>query len=88
MTGVAVTPEKLRHVEEMESILHAHGINVARVRVHEGGPCSFLRIEVGPHEMEAALAARAELLAAGVSRGYGWVLLDLAGYRTGGAVVR
>jgi hypothetical protein len=38
--------------------------------------------------MEEALAARAELVAAGASRGYQRVLLDLGGYRTGGAVVR
>jgi pyridinium-3,5-biscarboxylic acid mononucleotide sulfurtransferase len=88
MTGVAVTPEKLRDVEAMESILRAHGIDVARVRVHEEGQRSFLRIEVGLDEMEGVLAARDELLAAGVARGYQRVLLDLAGYRMGGAVVR
>jgi uncharacterized protein len=88
MTGVAVTPQKLRHVEEIESILRARGIEVARVRIHEEGQLSFLRIEVGPDEMEEALAARAELVAAGASRGYQRVLLDLGGYRTGGAVVR
>ena len=88
MTGVAVTPEKLRHVEEIESILRARGVEVARVRIHEDGPLSFLRIEVGPGEMEEVLAARAELVAAGASRGYLRVLLDLGGYRTGGAVVR
>lgn len=86
MTGVAVTPEKLRHVEEMEAILHAHGVDVARVRVHEEGGRSFLRIEVGLEEMNEVLSARGELLAAGAARGYQHVLLDLAGYRMGGAV--
>jgi len=88
MTGVAVTPEKLRHVEEMESILQARGVRVVRVRVHEEGERSFLRIEVEPSEMGKVLAAQAELLAAGGARGYHRVLLDLAGYRMGGAVRR
>jgi uncharacterized protein len=88
MTGVAVTPEKLRHVEEMESILRAGGVDVVRVRIHEEGRHRYLRVEVGPGQMERALAVREELLAAGLSRGYQRVLLDLAGYRTGGALVR
>jgi uncharacterized protein len=85
MTGVAVTPEKLRDVEALESILRGRGVRVARVRLHEDGRRRFLRIEVDPAEMAAVLAARGELLAAGQARGYAHVLLDLAGYQTGGA---
>jgi uncharacterized protein len=88
MTGVAVTPEKLRHVEAMETILRERGVNVARVRLHEEGQRRYLRVEVAPNEMEKVLAARDDLLAAGLSNGYERVLLDLAGYRTGGATLR
>ena len=88
MTGVAVTPEKLRHVEEIESILRARGVRVVRVRIHEEGQRAFLRIEADPAELEKVLAARESLLAAGSARGYHRVLLDLAGYRTGGALLR
>jgi uncharacterized protein len=84
MTGVEVTPEKLRHVEDLESILRAGGVDVARVRIHEEGSRSYLRVEVDPGQMARVLAVRGELLAAGLSRGYQRVLLDLAGYRTGG----
>jgi uncharacterized protein len=85
MTGVAVTPEKLRHVEAMESILRERGVNVVRVRLHEEGKRRYLRVEVAPDEMDKVLAARNDLVAAGLSNGYERVLLDLAGYRTGGA---
>jgi len=38
--------------------------------------------------MDKVLAARNDLLATGLSQGYDRVLLDLAGYKTGGATVR
>ena len=85
MTGVAVTPQKLRDVEEMERILRSGGLEVFRVRMHEEGTRKFLRVEVAPHEMNRALDVRDELVREGRARGYHWVMLDLAGYRTGGA---
>ena len=88
MTGVKVTPEKLRDVEELESILRSGGVDVARVRVHEEGPWRYLRVEVDPSQMGRALAIREKLLSEGLSRGYQRVLLDLAGYLTGGANLR
>jgi uncharacterized protein len=88
MTGVPVTPEKLRHVEALETILRKRGVNVVRVRLHEEGQRRYLRVEVAPDEMDKVLAARDELLATGLSQGYERVLLDLAGYKTGGATFR
>jgi uncharacterized protein len=84
MTGVAVTPEKLRHVEEMECLLRGLGVREARVRLHEQGDRRFLRIEVGPLDMAKVVASHAELVLEGAARGYDRVLLDLAGYRMGG----
>jgi uncharacterized protein len=88
MTGVAVTPEKLRHVEAMETILRDRGVNVVRVRLHEEGERRYLRVEVAPEEMDKVLAVRDALLATGLTNGYQRVLLDLAGYKTGGATLR
>ena len=87
MTGVEITPERLRHVEEMESILREAGVETLRVRVCRNEDATlFLRVEVAPEEMDLVLDCRAELQEAGVTRGYRWVTLDLGGYRTGGGV--
>jgi PP-loop superfamily ATP-utilizing enzyme len=45
-------------------------------------------VEVDPSQMGRALAIREKLLSEGLSRGYQRVLLDLAGYLTGGANLR
>jgi uncharacterized protein len=84
MTGVAVTAQKLMDVEEIEAILRTGGLKVFRVRMHELGEQKFLRLEVDPNEMSLALEMRERLVAEGKSRGYAWVTIDLAGYRTGG----
>ena len=84
MTGVAITPRKLADIEHIESILRAGGVRVFRVRMHEEGKTKFLRIEVAAGEMENALLLRDELVREGAKSGYKWVMLDLAGYKTGG----
>ena len=84
MTGVQITAQKLNDVEEIESILRDAGLNIFRVRVHEDGAKNFLRLEVSPDEIEKAVAIRDTLVREGIARGYAWVTLDLAGYRTGG----
>jgi uncharacterized protein len=87
MTGIQVTPQRLRDVEEMERILREAGAKTLRVRVcrAEDG-VHFLRVEVAPEELEKVLNCREELNEAGTARGYRWVTLDLGGYRTGGGV--
>lgn len=85
MTGVEITPQRLRDVEEMEEILRAAGISTLRVRVcRDADDRSFLRIEVAPEEMEKVLGCGQALHREGTRRGYRWVTLDLGGYRTGG----
>jgi len=87
MTGIEITPDRLMHVEEIESILRRAGVNTLRVRVCQSdGETFFLRVEVAPEEMGKVLDCRKELQEAGVARGYRWVTLDLGGYRTGGGV--
>ncbi len=84
MTGLDITPQRLRDVEAIEAILRERGIGVFRVRVcGEASEC-FLRIEVGADDMPKVVTLREELLREGQARGYRWVTLDLQGYRTGG----
>ena len=85
MTGVAITPRKLKDIEELEKLLRLGGLRVFRARVHEDGAQKFLRLEVALDELPQFLALREQLVAAGQLRGYRWVTLDLAGYHTGGA---
>jgi uncharacterized protein len=84
MTGVHITPRKLKDVEDFEAILRGGGLRVFRVRMHEAGETKFLRLEVAPDEMPLAMELRDTLVNEGLARGYKWVMLDLAGYRTGG----
>ncbi len=85
MTGVFVTPQKLKDVEDFEKILRNGGLKIFRVRLHEEGKKKFLRLEIAPDEMQLAIELREELVKESRSRGYQWITLDLAGYKTGGA---
>lgn len=84
MTGLSITSEQLEDVERIEAMLRAGGVEVCRVRVCDAAPGCFLRIEVGPDEMEQVLPLRGELVREAKHRGYRWVTLDLAGYHAGG----
>lgn len=84
MTGVHITPRKLKDVEELETILREGGLRVFRVRLHEHGSVKFLRLEVAPDEMTRAMDLREKLVSEALGRGFKWVTLDLAGYAIGG----
>ena len=84
MTGVAVTPEKLKDIEELEAMVRQSGVRVFRMRLHEHPGGRWLRLEVVPDEMARILNIREELLQAAKDRGFSWLTLDLAGYRLGG----
>ncbi len=77
--GTAVTPDRLRQIEQLEDALHALGLRQLRVRYHG----ELARIEVGKDELERAFAAREAIMAAGKAAGFTFVTLDLAGYRSG-----
>ena len=81
--GLAITPERLRQVEEAERILRARCRGQLRVR-HHG---DLARIEAEPAEAarlaQPETAARVE--AALKALGFTFVALDLGGYRTGSA---
>lgn len=87
MTGIEVTPERLRDVEAIEGILREVGVSTVRVRICRAeDDAHFLRVEVAPEELAKVLECREDLNEAGIARGYRWVTLDLGGYRTGGGV--
>ena len=60
------------------------GLGFRDVRVRHYGETA--RIEVGVDELDAAIAHRAAIVAAGRAAGYRYVTLDLEGFRCGNAV--
>ena len=99
--GEAVTPEKLKMIEQAEDLLRDLGFYDVRVRHHElrktvspstlnPQPSTTLhlaRIEVGPAEMRKFLENGTSTKVAEALRqiGYAHVTLDLQGYRRGSA---
>ncbi len=83
--GEAVTPEKLRMVEQAELILRDLGFYDVRVRHHELKSGPLARIEVGPEEMARFFSTglMTQVAAALKQLGYGHTTLDLEGYRRG-----
>lgn len=83
--GEPVTPEKLRMIEQGESVLRNLGFHDVRVRHHELKQGHLARIEVGPSELLRFLdALRSETVTAALKRiGYLHVTVDLQGYRRG-----
>ena len=99
--GEAVTPEKLKMIEQAENLLRDLGFYDVRVRHHElrkattpstlnSRPSTIFhlaRIEVGPAEMRKFLENGTSTKVAEALRqiGYAHVTLDLQGYRRGSA---
>lgn len=83
--GEAVTPEKLRMIEEAECVLRDLGFFDVRVRHHELKQGHLARIEVGLDEMHRVFADGGfEKIASAIKKiGYAHVTLDLQGYRRG-----
>ena len=79
--GEAVTPEKLRQVEDLEDAVLEAGFSDCRVR-HHG---TIARLELPVDELTRAVQPelRARLLGAGKEAGFGHVVLDLDGIRSG-----
>lgn len=84
--GIPVTLRRLADVQAVEEILRDSGIRSARARISGAAGMEFIRLEVSVADMPRTLLLRAELTREARSRGYRWVVLDLEGYRTGGAL--
>ncbi len=76
-----VTDEKLRMIEQAETVLRGLGVRVCRVRHHD----HVARLEVAPSEMARMMApdTRATIVRELKRLGYRYVALDLEGYRMG-----
>lgn len=77
--GLAVTPARLRQVEEAETAVRGVGLREFRVR-HHG---DVARIEVAPGEIAGALDRMAGVVPTLLSLGFEGVVLDVEGYRRG-----
>lgn len=80
--GVAVTPERLRRIDQAEQFLRGLGLQIARVRCHDG---ELARIEV-PLDALPRLASpgvREALAAEFRALGFSFITLDLDGFRSG-----
>ena len=79
--GSPVTEKKLRMIEDGEVILRSLGFRQSRVRHHD----EIARIEIAPDELEKALCLDMFRALARHFKaiGFGFVTLDVEGYRTG-----
>lgn len=77
--GFAVTPDRLRQIDEAESALRELGLRDFRVRHHD----DTARLEVHPDELGLAILNAADLVSRVRAAGFTYVLLDLEGYRRG-----
>jgi uncharacterized protein len=79
--GTPITLDGLRRVGSAERVLHRLGFRECRVRFHD----PIARIEVPPAELERLLEVgnRAAVLDELKALGFGYVTVDLQGYRTG-----
>ncbi len=77
----AITPEKLRVIEQAEDALRAMGFRVCRVRHHD----TLARLEFGQDELARALdpGVRTRIVTALRGLGFRHVTVDLQGYRMG-----
>jgi len=77
--GIAVTNERLRQIEDAETLVRRLGFREFRVR-HHG---DVARLEVEPADMPRALSMAAPLAAGLRAIGFAHALLDVEGYRRG-----
>jgi uncharacterized protein len=81
--GTEVTPERLGLIERGEAVLRDLGFQQFRVRLHDND--KLARVEIAIEEMPRAFTPEmaAEISARLKSVGFGYVALDLEGYRQG-----
>jgi len=77
--GDAITPQKLKQIEQAEAFLREQGF--AQVRVRHHGAVARLEVEAG--DLPRAVELRDRIVAALRACGFQYVALDLAGFRTG-----
>jgi uncharacterized protein len=80
--GVAVTPERLRRIEQAEATLWELGLGDLRVRLHEG---ELARIEVLPDQLMSLVSSpsRRQVVEKLLDLGFRYVTVDLQGFSSG-----
>ena len=80
--GEAVSPERVRMIDQAEQWLRARGMRTVRVRYHKG---DMARVEVPLDELPGLVApgTREELVKTFRDLGFKYVALDLEGFRSG-----
>lgn len=77
--GTSLTYEKMRQVEKGENYLKTLGFCNVRLRVHD----AVVRIEVDEKEFSRVMQHKDEITAYLKELGYGYITLDLEGFRSG-----
>jgi uncharacterized protein len=79
--GTRITPERLRQVDGFEDGLRELGFRQLRVRYHD----SIARLEIDVDDLARIVApgVREAVVGLGKRLGFGYVALDLAGFRSG-----
>lgn len=77
--GESLSLEKLKAVEEAETLIRGFGVRQCRVRVHG----ALARVEVPPEDFPLLLEHRAPLVEKLRQLGFKYVTLDLEGFRSG-----
>lgn len=77
--GTRITLDRLRRVDAFEDGLRALGFRQLRVRFHD----TIARLEIDPGELARVIEVRVQIVALGKELGFGYVALDLAGFRSG-----
>lgn len=81
-TGLPVTIKRLEDVQQVETFLRDHGVQIVRARIHDE---KTIRIETEDASAAKVIELRHDLERLSRSLGYRWITLDLGGYRTGGS---
>ena len=77
--GTSLTYEKMRQVEKGENYFKSLGFGNIRLRVHD----TVVRIEVDAGEFDRLMQHKDEITAYLKELGYGYITLDLEGFRSG-----
>lgn len=78
--GLALTPQRLRRIDEAESFLATLGFSPLRVRLHPG---DLARIEVAESQMESLFSLRSRIVPRLKELGFRFVSMNLEAFRSG-----
>lgn len=77
--GQNIDLELLRRIDEAENMLRSRGYKNVRVRVHG----NIMRLEIDPGDLKRVIEERETLISQLKKYGFGYLTLDLEGFRSG-----